>query len=326
MDKVIFGIIGCGNVTEKKSGPAFRKLPHTSLKWVMRRNEEKLRDYAERHGVEFFTTDYLEILRDEEVDAVYIATPPHMHKFYTQEAAKYKKDVYVEKPMALTVEECREMIEACRKEGVRLFTAYYRRGQEKFLKIREILRSTDLGEIRSFSYTYTCPLPEVKERSTWHYDKAFSGGGKLYDIGSHMIDLMIFLFGEVDEAMGISANQSKALPVEDVTSGILIFKSGVQGTVQLSFNGAYHEDLMTVTGNKGSLKFSIMNNKALVILKEGREEKIEFVELEHVQLPLISKVAKVILGQEEMESQGYYGLRTQEILETFRDSGRIKYE
>lgn len=326
MRKVIFGIIGCGDVTEKKSGPAFRKLPHTELKWVMRRDEGKLRDYAARHGVEHYSTDYRDLLDDPEVDAVYIATPPHMHSFYTLEAARAKKDVYVEKPMAVSVAQCREMIEACRRERVRLFVAYYRREQEKFRKIKEIIESGQLGEIRSFSYIYANPIPEVNPNRAWLYDGKISGGGQLYDVGSHMIDIMLYLFGEVAEATGISRNQAGAFQVEDVTSGFLSFRSGVQGAVQLTFNGAIHLDRMTLMGSEGSLEFSIMSNEPLSILRGETVEKVVFQELEHVQMPMISKVAQVILGEETMEQEGQYGLRTQEILETFRDSGTIRYE
>ncbi|MFH5836499.1 Gfo/Idh/MocA family protein [Proteiniclasticum sp. C24MP] len=325
MKNITFGIIGCGDVTEKKSGPAFQKLPHTTLKWVMRRNEEKLKDYARRHRIEHYTTDYKEILEDPEVDAVYIATPPYMHKFYTIEAAKHKKDVYVEKPMALSVEECVEMMEVCKAEGVKLFAAYYRRSQKKFRTVKELLGNHEIGEIRSFHYHYVNPLPQHNPDRAWLYDPKISGGGQLYDVGSHMMDMILYLFGDVGYAKGISRNQAKVLEVEDNTSGILLFRNGVQGTVQLTFNGKVNEDQMVITGSEGTLKFSIMNNEPLEIIKPNGIDEISFEELEHVQMPLISDVALAMGKESELDSTGLYGLRTQEVIEAFRDSREIRY-
>lgn len=325
MKNIIFGIIGCGDVTEKKSGPAFQKLPHTTLKWVMRRNEEKLKDYARRHQVENYTTNYKELLEDEEVDAIYIATPPNMHKFYTIEAAKHKKDVYVEKPMALSVEECREMMEICKSEGVKLFVAYYRRAQEKFRTVKKLIRENEIGEIRSFTYHYVNPLPQHHPGRPWLNDPEISGGGQLYDVGSHMMDLILYLFGDVSFVKGISTNQAKVLKVEDNTSGILTFKNGVQGAVQMTFDGQVREDQLTIVGSEGTLKFSIMDNEPLEVLKPDGIEKISFEQLEHVQMPMISDVADAMAGESNLDSTGLYGLRTQEVIEALRDSKEITY-
>lgn len=323
MNKITFGIIGCGDVTEVKSGPAFQKLPGTRLKWVMRRNMEKLKDYARRHQVEHFTTDYLDILTDDEVDAVYIATPPHMHKFYTIEAARHKKDVYVEKPMALSVEDSKEMMKVCEEEGVKLFVAYYRRGQQKFRKVKDLLDNKEIGEIRSFNYQYASPVPELNPDRPWLFKKDFAGGGKLYDVGSHMIDLILFLFGEVQYAAGISSNQSGILEVEDNTSGMIVFKNGVKGTLQMTFNGNFDEDMLTIVGSEGTIKFAIMNTKPVEIIRGGKVEELEFPDLQHVQMPLISIVADAMSGKGEFDSTGLYGLRTQEVLEAFRDNGTL---
>ena len=318
---VTFAIIGCGDVTEVKSGPAFQKIAGSRLKTVMRRDEEKLKSYAARHHVEHYTTDYREILTDPEIDAVYIATPPHMHRFYTLEAAKYGKAVYVEKPMALTVEECREMIAACKRAGVPLFTAYYRRGMEKFIKIKEILSDGVLGELRSVSYQFACPVPAVDPNRAWLLDPKIAGGGLLYDVGSHMIDTLRFLLGEAEEAYGLSANQSGAFSVNDEHSAVLRFQNGVQGTMQLTFCAAERRDEAVILGSKGSLRFSIMDNDPIVATVDGNTDEFAFSPMEHVQQGLITRVVDTLLGKDDLESQGEYGLRTQELLEAI-DQGR----
>lgn len=326
MKIINFGIIGCGDVTEKKSGPAFQKIEGSNLLAVMRRNEEKLIDYANRHNVSRYSTDYLELLIDENIDAIYIATPPKMHHYYTLEAAKYGKAVYVEKPMAMSVAECEEMIQVCKDNKVPLFVAYYRREQDKFKKVKEMIETNEIGEIRSFNYFYSSKIPTIDPNRSWLLSKEVAGGGLLYDIGSHMIDTIIYMFGEVKMATGISSNQSGVLNVNDVTSGIIQFKNNVQGSIQLTFNGYENRDELTIIGSKGTLRFSIMSNDNLSIIKENETYEISFPNMEHVQLPLIKKVVSTLLEKDNYDTSGLYGLRTQEILETFENSTTIKYD
>ena len=188
MDKVRVGIIGCGKVTEMKSGPAFQKVPGSSLEMVMRRDEEKLISYAARHGVKRYTTDYRELLEDPGIDLVYVATPPDTHAFYTIEAAKRGKAVYVEKPMARTVKECRDMIKACNEAGTPLYVAYYRRGQPKFLKAKELLASGAIGQVRSFTYLYACRAPDLDPERPWLMSREKAGGGLLHPVGHDVIE------------------------------------------------------------------------------------------------------------------------------------------
>lgn len=326
MKEINFGIIGCGDVTEKKSGPAFRKLEGSNLLAVMRRNEEKVIDYAKRHKVEKYSTDYLELLKDENIDAIYVATPPNKHHFYTLEAAKYGKAVYVEKPMALTVDECKEMIKVCEDNKVPLFIAYYRREHEKFKKAKELIDSNEIGEIRSFNYFYTSKILTIDPNRPWLVTEDISGGGMLYDIGSHMIDLIIYLFGDIEMATGISTNQSKAFGVNDVTTGIIKFKNDIQGSIQLSFNGNEDRDELVIIGSKGTIKFSIMSNDNLTVIKDNETYELSFDDMEHVQMPYIKRVVDTLLGKDNYDATGIYGLRTQEILEAFNNSTTIKYD
>src|SRR6478752_4064397 len=138
-NKVRWGIIGCGDVTEVKSGPSFQKIENSELVAVMRRTGELAKDYAERHNVPKWYDDADAHINDPDIDAVNIATPPGSHKEYTMKVAQAGKPVYVEKPMALDFTECQEMIAACEQAGVPLYVAYYRRGQARFLKIKELL-------------------------------------------------------------------------------------------------------------------------------------------------------------------------------------------
>lgn len=315
MQKIRFGIIGCGDVTEVKSGPALQKASGSELVMVMRRDREKLESYAKRHSVPRFTTDYLQLLGASDIDAVYIATPPHMHAFYTMEAARHGKAVYVEKPMARTAAECRSMVSACRKAGVPLFAAYYRRGQPKFLKARDLIRSGALGTIYSFHYLYACPPPEDDPKRPWLFTKEKAGGGLLYDIGSHMIDILLFLLGEPQQVLALSANQSKKQETDDMHSALVRFTSGVQGTVQLSFNSAETIDRLWISGSQGSMSFSIMSNDPIDLLTGEEKSSLSFQPLEHVQQPFIQQVVNTLLGKDTLDKSGQAGMLTQEIIE-----------
>ncbi|HSK69323.1 MAG TPA: Gfo/Idh/MocA family oxidoreductase, partial [Candidatus Limnocylindria bacterium] len=287
MDSVRFGIIGCGNVTEVKSGPALQKAEGSELVVVMRRDREKAADYARRHGVQAYTDNYLDVLQNPGVDAVYVATPPETHAFYTIEAARHGKAVYVEKPMATTVEEAKGMLAACREHGVPLFVAYYRRGQPKFLKAKELLESGAIGQVMSFHYLFATPPLTPDPARPWLMDRQKSGGGLLYDVGSHMVDTALMLLGEPREVVGRSANLGKRYDVNDVTSALFVLQRGVQGTMQFSMHAAESVDRLTVFGSTGTLSLGIMNQEPLDLLTGGKRETVAFEQLAHVQQPYI---------------------------------------
>lgn len=325
MKEINFGIIGCGDVTEKKSGPAMQKLEGSNLAAVMRRNEEKLIDYAKRHNVPKYSTDYMDLLNDDNIDVIYVATTPNMHHFYTLEAAKHGKGVYVEKPMAVSVDECKEMVKVCKDNNVPLFVAFYRREHKKFKKVKEMIYSNEIGEVRSFNYFFTSKTQVIDPNRPWLTTGEISGGGMLYDVGSHMLDLITFLFGEVKTATGISTNQSKAYKINDVTSGIIKFKNNIQGSIQLSFNGSENRDEMVIVCSNGTLKFSLMTNDNLTIIKDDKTYEISFEDMEHVQMPYIKRIVDTLLGKDDFDTTGIYGLRTQELIETFDNSTTIEY-
>ena len=320
MDRVRVGIIGCGKVTEMKSGPAFQKVPGSSLEMVMRRDEEKLISYAARHGVKRYTTDYRELLEDPGIDLVYVATPPDTHAFYTIEAAKRRKAVYVEKPMARTVRECRDMIKACGEAGTPLYVAYYRRGQPKFLKAKELLASGAIGEVRSFNYLYACPAPDLDPERPWLMSREKAGGGLLYDIGSHMIDILLFMLGKPAEVIGRSSNLSGRHDSDDTSSALIRFESGVQGTFQLSGSAGEQIDRLWISGDKGSISLSIMSMEPIELVQGDKRVQIHFDPLEHVQQPYIEKVIRSLQGSDKMDDTAASALLTQEILEAI-DTG-----
>src|SRR5262245_60223017 len=190
-----WGIIGCGDVTEVKSGPGFQKAQGSELVAVMRRDRAKAADYAKRHGVGRWYDDADALIRDPQVDAVYVATPPGSHLEYALRVAAAKKPCYVEKPMARSHVECRRMIEAFERARVPLFVAYYRRALPRFVRAKELIESGALGRVTGCRYRMS-RLYLPNPAPAWRLDAQQSGGGIFLDIGSHVLDVLDYLLGE----------------------------------------------------------------------------------------------------------------------------------
>ena len=197
MEKIRWGIIGCGDVTEVKSGPAFYKIEGSELVAVMRRDGDKARDYAQRHQVPRWYDQADALIADAEVDAVYIATPPDSHAEYTIQVARAGKPVYVEKPMARNHAECQAMIAACQQAQVPLFVAYYRRTLPAFCKVKALVDEGAIGPVRYVSIELCQPAGENPDDLPWRVVPEISGGGYFFDLASHQLDYLDHLLGPI---------------------------------------------------------------------------------------------------------------------------------
>lgn len=313
MKTIRWGIIGCGDVTEVKSGPGFQKASNSSLVAVMRRTGELARDYAQRHAVPRWYDDAEALIRDEEVDAVYVATPPSSHKEYTILAAQIGKPVYVEKPMALDIQECQEMMEACRSAGVPLFVAYYRRALPRFLKVKELLETQVIGDIRFVTTTlYMGPRPDEldPENLPWRVIPEIAGGGLFVDLGSHMFDFLDYVLGPIQEARGFAANQQNLYPAEDMVTAAFVFESGVQGVGVWNFGGFDQVDLTEIVGSKGKISFSTFDAEPVVLATGDGVTEFAIEYPEHIQQPLIQTVVDDLTGTGRCPSTGESAART----------------
>jgi predicted dehydrogenase len=316
ISKVRWGIIGCGDVTEVKSGPGFQKAEGSELVAVMRRNEKLAEDYARRHNVPKWYNDANKLINDPDVDAVYIATPPSTHKEYTIAAASADKPVYVEKPMALNYSECIEMVEACRKFNVPLFVAYYRRALPRFLKVKSLLEENRIGEIRSVSIKFFQQTTD-KDLSpdNWRVDPSIAGCGYFCDLGSHMIDLIQFLVGKITDASGYTSNQSKLYKAEDTVSATFIYENGICGNGIWSFSAYNNLDETEVLGTKGKITYSTFSNEPVRLHIDNRIEEINIEHPPHVAQPLIQLVVNDLLGKGISPSNGDTGAHTSLIMD-----------
>ncbi|MBX3007228.1 MAG: Gfo/Idh/MocA family oxidoreductase [Melioribacteraceae bacterium] len=315
MDQVNWGIIGCGDVTEIKSGPAFNKVNGSKLIAVMRRNKTLAQDYANRHNVPKWYADANELINDPEINAIYIATPPANHKEYTIMAAEAGKPVYVEKPMALNVNECEEMISICKTRGVKLFVAYYRRALDRFLKIKELIETNVIGNVRLVSIKFYDTLKESPNNLPWRVDPKIAGGGHFIDLASHMLDFLDFLFGPITTVKGIASNQAGLYEAEDIVSGTFKFENGIHCCGNWCFSAFERVDRTEIIGDKGKIVYSTFDAEPIKLITKNdiHEFKIDYPK--NIQHSLIKMVVDDILGIGHCPSTGDTAIRTTYVME-----------
>jgi len=319
MDKVRWGIVGCGNVTEVKSGPALNKIEGSELAAVMRRDGEKARDYAERHGVAKWYDNADKLINDPDVNAVYVATPPASHAEYTIKAAEAGKAVYVEKPMGLDFGQCREMNEACAKGEVPLFVAYYRRCLPDFLKVKELVDSGEIGDIRFVSIELYHPPKEDldSENPPWRVVPEIAGGGYFHDLASHQLDYLDYVLGPIACAQGISCNQALLYPADDTVCASFVFESGVVGSGMWCFaiSQESRTDLIKIFGSKGRITFSSFDVGPVRLETGDGVKEYDVPRPAHVQQPLLQTVVDELLGCGECPSTGVTAARTSWVMD-----------
>ncbi|MFQ5649511.1 MAG: Gfo/Idh/MocA family protein [bacterium] len=321
MHRINWGIIGCGSVTEVKSGPAFNKVPGSKVVAVMRRSGDKARDYAQRHGVPKWTDNADALIDDPEVHAVYVATPPDSHCDYTIRAARAGKPVYVEKPMARTFQECERMIAACREANVPLFVAYYRRCLPNFLKVKDLVDSGAIGEVRFATIQLVYPAvwekPLRRESLPWRVQPEIAGGGYFFDLASHQLDFLDFLFGPIESTGGVAENQADLYPAEDIVSAHFRFASGVVGSGVWCFTvePEMRQDRMEVVGSKGRIVFAAFDRVPFRIETARGVQEFELPTPEHIQQPLIQSVVDELNGRGTCPSTGITAARTSWVMD-----------
>ena len=315
MNTINWGIIGCGDVCEMKSGPGFQKAANSALVAVMRRDHAKARDYAARHHVPKYYTDADSLIADPEVNAVYVATPPSTHLEYAVRAMRAGKPVYVEKPMAMNFAECREMLKTSEKTGQKLFVAFYRRALPYFLKVKELLDSGAIGNPLTVGVQYFRKPSETDidpQTHTWRVKKEIAGGGYFYDLAPHTLDILDFLLGEIDDAQAFTGNLGGFYEVEDSISAVFRFHSGVQGMGQWCFvsSAAAERDTVEITGTKGALCFNTFAFAPIKLITGGNTEFFQPEHPPHIQQPLIQSIVNDLRGEGKCPSTGVSGART----------------
>jgi 1,5-anhydro-D-fructose reductase (1,5-anhydro-D-mannitol-forming) len=313
--QIRWGIIGCGNVTEVKSGPGFQKAENSALVAVMRRDRDKAADYAERHAVPKFYDQAADLTNDPEVDAVYVATPPSSHLPLGLLVAAARKPCLMEKPMAMNHGECLRLIEAFRQAQTPLFVAYYRRGLPRFLRIRELLQAGVIGRLTSVHIRQYDRLAVGEAAQNWRFDPAIAGAGMFLDLASHGLDLLDFLVSPICRAAGFAVNTGGTYKAEDVTAACFQFESGIVGEGIWNFNADRWEDAIVFLGSSGELRTPVFTDGDIVLRSGGEEKVFEVRNPPHVHQPLIQTIVDELLGHGHCESTGESGARASWVMD-----------
>lgn len=321
MSTIKWGIIGCGDVTEVKSGPGFNKANNSELVAVMRRNAAKAEDYAKRHNVPKWYTNADDLINDPEVNAIYIATPPLNHEEYTIAALKAGKPVYVEKPMTMNSASAIRMAEAEKEYNTRLTVAHYRRGLPLFIKIKELIDTKEIGDVRFVNLKMLQPHQSdliTKTEDNWRVNPEVSGGGLFHDLAPHQIDLMLYFFGKTKSSKGFAVNQAGYYPADDLVSGEILFDNKVifNGTWCFTVPAEEKTDLVEIIGSEGKISFAVFG-QYYAITKKGREERFEIPAPPHIQQPMIQLVVEYFSGKGENPCPAFEGIEVMKIIDNF---------
>ncbi|MDA3892134.1 MAG: Gfo/Idh/MocA family oxidoreductase [Salinivirgaceae bacterium] len=319
MEKIKWGIIGCGDVTEVKSGPAFSLIEGSELVAVMRRDAGKAKDYAKRHKVLKWYSNADDLINDSEVNAIYVATPPNVHAEMAIKAIKARKPVYVEKPMALNYKECQEMIQASDKYQTPLFVAYYRRALPGFLKVKELVDSGVIGKVKFATIQLFKSLSNKEQEGDlpWRVDPKIAGGGHFFDLASHQLDYFNFLLGAVEKVDAVALNQTNTYKAEDIVSATFTMPNNVilSGKWCFTVPEFLESDVMEIVGSKGAIKFSCFGFNPVELITANEIETFEYEKPMHVQQPFIKLVVDELLGRKNLEMNANSAAQTNWVMD-----------
>ncbi|HID96365.1 MAG TPA: Gfo/Idh/MocA family oxidoreductase [Candidatus Latescibacteria bacterium] len=319
-----WGIIGCGDVAERKGGPALANVAGSELVAVMRRDKVKAAEFARRHGAKRWYHHAEDLLHDEEVNAVYVATPVYLHHDYTIKAARASKHVMCEKPMAMNVQQCRQMIATCRENGVKLMVAYYRRTYPIVQKMKELLHEGAVGEpmlVRINLTGYYNPA-DPNAPGAWRGDPAISGGGVMFDVGSHRLDVMVYLLGEVEKVSAFSETLHCGYKAEDSAVLSLKLTNGMHGVANFNWNIRSGSDEFEIYGTEGTILARPLDKGHLEL---HRGKQLEVFELPPPQIThwgLVGNFVQAVNEGEPLICSGEEGMKTNLIMEAAYRSAR----
>ncbi len=317
MQTVQWGIIGCGDVCEIKSGPAFQQANGSELVAVMRRDGELAADFARRHDVPFSSDDADAIINHPEVNAVYVATPPDTHLSYALQVALSGKPCYVEKPMARSAAESRHMCEAFEKANVPLYVGFYRRGQTRFQTAKRLIETGELGAITGFSYRFANRLDENLDAANlpWRLKSEIAGAGLFYDLASHLLDVFDYIFGPLTHIAGNAANvATPQIAVED--SVAMSFRAmGAPAVAAWNFAASENLDRIEVFGDKAKLSMSCFGGDDVIVESKGGVQTFDGNAPQPVHLNLVQTIVDELRGQGSALSTGRSALRTMEAMD-----------
>src|SRR6266404_6795658 len=308
MTKVRWGLIGCGDIAKKRVAPALRDSARSELVAVSRAKADLAEAFARQFGAGKWYADWHDMLRDSEIDAIYIATPVHLHAAQTVAAAEAGKHVLCEKPMALNVPECDEMLAASEANNVKLGIAYYRHFYPLVRRLKELLEVGEIGtpvvvQINAFEWFN----PQSDHSRLWLIKKELAGGGPMFDFGCHRIEVLLNVFGDIDEVKALTTNDLFDREVEDTATALFHFERGASGMLTVSHAAYEPRDTFDVFGSRGSIHVPVLNNGNMLIVNEEGERTESDPPAANLHEPLIEDFIEAVLQDRQPAVNGETG-------------------
>jgi len=284
-----WGIVGCGDVAEHKSGPALYQTPGSELVAVMRRDQAKAADFARRHGATRWYSDIESLLADPEVNAVYVASPHGLHLTHVTQAAQAGKIVLCEKPMGTGTDEAQQIVDACKAYGVPLTVAYYRRFWPITQAIQQLLAEGAIGQVIQARVQLADHFAGDPQRP-WLTSHTQAGGGALANAGSHWFDLVRFLLGQVVDVMAYCSSEAGGFEVDDTAVVQMRTAPGVLVSFASTWQSQTPINEIDLIGTTGRILAGPLSRGQLVLQRGATEP-------ETMQYPRTGVAHRELLGE-----------------------------
>ncbi|MGH9846415.1 MAG: Gfo/Idh/MocA family protein [Blastocatellia bacterium] len=308
MNKLRWGLIGCGDISRKRVAPALRDVAACELVGVNRAQAELAESFAREFGARRWYGDWRELLADPEIDAVYIATPVNLHCEQTVAAAEAGKHVLAEKPMAMNTAECDRMIAACRTNNVALGIAYYRHFYPVIARAKEILASGEIGEpVITQINAFDRFNPQPGDARYWFVSKAQAGGGPMMDFGCHRIEVLINVLGPIRRTFGDVGSVLFDREVEDTAVALFEFENKARGVLSVTHAAMESQDTLDIFGSDGSIHIPVLNRGEMRVKTTGGERTESHPPYANIHQPLIEDFTRAVLESRDPAVGGVIG-------------------
>jgi predicted dehydrogenase len=316
MKKVAWGLIGCGDIARKRIAPALRDLDECDFVAVSRARPDLAESFAKEFDARKWFGSWRELLRDSEIEAVYIATPVHLHAEQTIAAAETGKHVLCEKPLAMNTSECDRMIAACRANKVKFGVAYYRHFYPVIERAKEIIQAGEIGDpvlaqINAFEYFN----PQTDHPRYWLLEKGRSGGGPMFDFGCHRIEVLTNILGPIRKVKAMTSNVLFGREVEDTATALFQFERGTSGVLSVTHAAREPQDTLEIFGSLGSIHVSALNEGTMKVSSDEGERVETHPPDANLHAPLIGDFADAVLNNREPAVTGEVGRAVAQIEE-----------
>jgi predicted dehydrogenase len=327
MDQLKWGLIGCGDIARKRVAPALRDLAECELVAVCREHSELAESFAREFGARKWYADWRDLIHDEDIQAVYVATPVHLHKAQTIAAAEAGKHVLCEKPLAMNVAECDVMLEACRTHNVKFGVSYYRHLYPVVARIKELLDSGEIGRpVLAQCNAFEWFNPPADHARTWLLQKDLSGGGPMFDFGCHRIEVLVHIFGRISSVAALTANCLFDREVEDTATASFQFESGICGVLSVTHGTREPQDSLDIFGSSGSINVPVLNEGRMRVRNQLGERWESHPPAANIHQPLIADFVQAVFANRTPKVNGELGRMVARVEEAIYEHPAVRLD